>query len=614
MIGLVSFGQSTPEKARMKQIGERITKAQRIDIESQRGGGGAIWSDDFSDPSTWVIEHDATACSLDWEIGMNLGSGGPIPIDTIQSTTKFNGYAMIDSDEYGGENGGTEIEDSWFTTANSFDLSGNPAVVLEFESQYYKWTYEECYVVTSTNNTDWPELTPDTDISTMPNVYHVWPGMETQDNVDNPTLVRINISESVGDSSTVWLRFHWTGTWGYSWFVDDVKIIPRPAADVVMEAAYVSHNGTGEEYGRIPKSQTGQDMLVGSTVYNFGADDADNLAWTADFTGPTPFNASGSLVVLESDSTTEFEDMSNNATLDPGTYVGTYSVESDADNATGTEFGNNGGMREFMVTNNDVYSIDGIDVYTNPTLGALGTNSFTDAEDGFMMFAYYDIVGDASIEGIEIQLAASSVAGGTLQVALHDTADIFADNVVDPLEQSDVVTVTQDDIDAGMLYVPFDEAYELSDNGYFAGVEMFSNSSANDIRILDDETVPQPFYCSMIYIPNDAVYSNGNAAGIRLRGAIGPVGIEEQGDLASLTISPNPSNGLVNIKFNLETASSLDIQVVGIDGATVASLSNDRVAGSFNQNLDLSNLANGVYFVKVATENGLRTEKIMIAK
>jgi hypothetical protein len=449
----------------------------------------------------------------------------------------------------------------------------------------------------------------------MPNVYEVWPGMETQDNVDNPTLKRINISQSAGDQATVWVRFHWTGTWGYAWFVDDVKILPQPAADIEMQAAYISHNGTGEEYGRIPNSQTGQDILIGSTVYNFGADNADNLAWNADFTGPTPFSVSGSLAVLESDSTVDMEDMSINSALSPGMYTGTFSVESDADNASGTEFGNNGGMREFMVTDNDVYSIDGIDVYSNPTLGALGTNSFTDAEDGFMMFAYYDIVGDASIEGIEIQLAASSVAGGTLQVALHDTADIFADNVVDPLEQSDVVTVTQADIDAGVLYIPFSEAYELSDNAYFAGVEMFSNLSANDIRILDDETVPQPFYCSMIFIPNDAVYSNGNAAGIRLRGVIGEsVGIEEQGNLANMAISPNPSTGLVSVKVNLEGVSTLDIKVVSIDGATVAAVSTDQVSGVYKQNLDLSNLANGVYFVKVTTEAGLRTEKIMIAK
>jgi hypothetical protein len=614
MIGLVSFGQSAPEKARLKQIGERITNAQRIDIDSERAGG-AIWYDDFSDPSTWVIEHDATACSLDWEIGMNLGTGGFVQIDTIQSTTKFNGYAMVDSDEYGGENGGTEIEDAWFTTASPIDLSANSDIILEFESQYYKWTYEECYVVISTNNTDWPELTPDTDISGMPNVYHVWPGMDTQDNVDNPDLRRINITESAGGQSSVWIRFHWTGTWGYAWFVDDVKILPRPANDIEMQSGYISHNSTGEEYGRIPTSQTGQTMMIGSDVYNFGAMDQTNLTWAADFTGPTAFNVSGSLATLESDSTTIFEDMSISSTLDPGAYTGTFTVESDGDMLSGAEGSNNSWTREFEVTANDVYSIDGIDVYTNGIVGSLGTNSFTDAADGFMMFAYYDIVGDASIEGIEIQLASTSVAGGTLQVTLNDTVDVLNDNVVDPLEQSDVVTVTQADIDAGMLYVTFDSPYEVSDKPIFAGVEMFSNENASDIRILDDETIPQPYYCSMIYIPNDQVYSNGTAAAIRLRGAIGEfVGIIEQGDLADMLISPNPTTGELNVKVNLEGVSTLDIQVTGINGSIVASISNNRVSGMINETLDLSELANGVYFVKVATENGLRTEKIMIAK
>ena len=27
------------------------------------------------------------------------------------------------------------------------------------------------------------------------------------------------------NESQVWVRFHWTGTWGYAWFVDDVSIV-----------------------------------------------------------------------------------------------------------------------------------------------------------------------------------------------------------------------------------------------------------------------------------------------------------------------------------------------------------------------------------------------------
>ena len=133
----------------------------------------AIWFNDFSDASTWVIEHDAVACDLDWQIGAGLSMQGAATIADIASTTAGNGFAMVDSDFYGGEEGGSDIEDSWFTTANSIDLSANPNVVLEFETYYRKYNSEACFVVTSTNNSDWPELTPDFDASTNDNVYEV---------------------------------------------------------------------------------------------------------------------------------------------------------------------------------------------------------------------------------------------------------------------------------------------------------------------------------------------------------------------------------------------------------------------------------------------------------
>ena len=116
----------------------------------------AIWSDDFSDASTWVIDHDASACDLDWQIGTGLVATGGAAIATIASTTYDNGCAMVDSDVYGGDAGGSEVEDSWFTTANSINLSANSNVVLQFESWYRSWSPERCFIVTSTNNMDWP--------------------------------------------------------------------------------------------------------------------------------------------------------------------------------------------------------------------------------------------------------------------------------------------------------------------------------------------------------------------------------------------------------------------------------------------------------------------------
>ncbi|MFT4681813.1 MAG: hypothetical protein ACI9YU_001665, partial [Flavobacteriales bacterium] len=41
--------------------GHYISKPSRnVAPTVNRGGGGNIWSDNFSNPSTWVIDHDAT--------------------------------------------------------------------------------------------------------------------------------------------------------------------------------------------------------------------------------------------------------------------------------------------------------------------------------------------------------------------------------------------------------------------------------------------------------------------------------------------------------------------------------------------------------------------------
>ena len=83
---------------------------------------------------------------------------------------------------------------------------------------------------------------------------------------ENPTTTRVNISEAAGGQSQVWIRFNWTGTWGYAWFIDNVCIAQQPADDITLSYGVVTHNGTSEEYGRVPKDQIGDDITVGAGV------------------------------------------------------------------------------------------------------------------------------------------------------------------------------------------------------------------------------------------------------------------------------------------------------------------------------------------------------------
>jgi len=96
-----------------------------------------IWESDFSNAADWATTHDAADCSLDFSIG-SVSCAGSYPIADINSTTASNGWAIVDSDLYGGATGGNEVEDSWLTMAAPVDLSAYPNVIIEFET-YYIW-------------------------------------------------------------------------------------------------------------------------------------------------------------------------------------------------------------------------------------------------------------------------------------------------------------------------------------------------------------------------------------------------------------------------------------------------------------------------------------------
>ena len=556
-------------------------KTERSIQNEQRGGGVSvpIWYDDFSDPSTWVIDHDPLASSLDWEIGQNLGCGGNYPIDTINSTTQANGYAMVDSDEYGGATGGTEIEDSWITTASPINLSGHEHVVLQFESQYWKWTNEECYVVISTNNTDWPDLDPFTDISSMPNVYHVWPGMEQQDDVENPTLVEINISESAGNEANVWVRFHWTGTWGYSWFVDDVAIVPQPAHDIRMESTFISQDGSYIQYGTIPSNQTGQNMLIGSDVFNFGHQDQTNLSFEADFGS---FTATSSLAVLP-EFATEFMTGTPSPTLAPGSYTGNFTVESDDDNPDSLYYYNNIGSKSFKVSCetcwDGLFAIDDLPVSwgTPPSQDlsypSIGTQSYTDATDGLGLFSMYHVSDPITVSGISILLDTSLTdVGGEIIATMHD-ANGFTNSDPDPnnaLTSSDVYTITQTDLDAQSVFIPFNEPASVSNDSVYGGVFLYSNVATSNVAVLDDESRWQPASASQIYIAGSGVYINGTALAVRLKLCSNSNSFSETA-CGSYTWNNNTytQSGIYGAVSGPASCETLDLTILPVDPPTI---------------------------------------------
>ena len=136
-------------------------------------------------------------------------------------------------------------------------------------------------------------------------------------------------------------------------------------------------------------------------------------------------------------------------------------------------------------------------------------------------------------------------------------------------------------------------------------VNVYSNNNDTDMYILDDETVPQPAFASVIFIPGDQVYTNGTAAGIRMKLGSGQ-GFNVEEDLVSgISVYPNPSTGILNIDF--ETNDSFSVEVTNIIGEIVLVKEVES-----NTSIDLSNFDKGTYLVKVSNSNLSKTERIVI--
>lgn len=77
------------------------------------------------------------------------------------------------------------------------------------------------------------------------------------------------------------------------------------------------------------------------------------------------------------------------------------------------------------------------------------------------------------------------------------------------------------------------------------------------------------------------------------------------------SVYPNPTNGMVNISYNLKNASSISLRITNIQGQTIQEVKMDKSNGSHTETIDLSSFSNGMYFISINSINENYTAKIV---
>ncbi|NOQ71903.1 MAG: T9SS type A sorting domain-containing protein [Crocinitomix sp.] len=91
--------------------------------------------------------------------------------------------------------------------------------------------------------------------------------------------------------------------------------------------------------------------------------------------------------------------------------------------------------------------------------------------------------------------------------------------------------------------------------------------------------------------------------------------VVENDPILDLSLYPNPSKNKMNLSYTLPEASSVDVEIYNCTGVLIESLIFDaQGVGSFNRSIDVTNFAEGMYFIKVKTNTSAVTVKFIVSR
>jgi len=618
-------------RAGMSQLCASITEHPGLrPVESvSRGGGAVVWSEDFSNgfagsnPSgAWSVEGESGDI---WRVNANAPRGAYTQVaERIASTTFANGFAKFASDSanciWNGSTP-TALDPAQFIAWDGsivspiIDLSATPNVELEFQqrSRYCCGNSPFFLEVSSDGGATWPTVIVANE--GLP-LNQGAPGTNTP-----PTTTEtrtFNISGAIAeDPSNARFRFHHNGDANsshYYWQVDDINISTLPDYEMVMNYAYTSTTGLGEEYGRIPMSQLPPTMNVGAELYNYGAQEQTNVVLTCSVTDESD------IVVFTSESVPETIVSGDSLVIDEnpalpalatGKYTATFTWTSDQVDLD-LNPANNSKVRTFEITDH-IYSLDNLGGHPSgtQTTTQVGSASFADNTANVKLLNMYYINSTMTATGIQIALGSSSDVGSTIIVSLLDTVDVLGTPAVvnQALAESEPHVVTQSEITAGVVNIPFFETYELTPGAYYAVASLYSDGD-NAVYIVDDTTVPQPGLASALWIPFDPPsnqnFYGGNGTAWAVRLVSDPtIGLQENEELEGVTLFPNPTNGALRITTGRNE--NFTAEVLNVLGERVM---NERFFG--NTTMDLGTLADGVYSVRISNGTSTTVQRVTL--
>lgn len=91
------------------------------------------------------------------------------------------------------------------------------------------------------------------------------------------------------------------------------------------------------------------------------------------------------------------------------------------------------------------------------------------------------------------------------------------------------------------------------------------------------------------------------------------VGTEDPSSVQSFVLSPNPTAGVVTLNLQLASAADVRIEVLNTLGQTMQNLNVGKL-NNLSQNIDLSNLTQGAYFIRLTLDGETAVRRVVLQK
>ena len=629
LTALFTFGMAvaqTPLKSTEGRVNGSALLPGHVDLNR-----AVIYTNDFStcDDFTFTNANDDLGLGqflpgITWECS-TVGPEGAYAISPIASTSADNGFMLIDSDEFGGADGGgaTSLENCYFTLDTVLDLTGHPFVSIEWENYYRQYTDQEyCVLEISLDGETWPEDAPDgnafTDtvvvvgVDTLAARYEIFPGYGGNTTSTNPYTHRVNIGDVAGDSPELHIRFRWIGSWGYAWMIDDLQVFDTPEHDVAFRdyLSFTDYETTGLWEARTwPVSQLPAFDLA-AKVTNLGTNAGTGTTLSVAVNGSVDDGGVSEPITLAADSSDTLRVLGWTAP-GVGQYVFDFSVATDS-------------IDEYPGDNVAQDAIEVVEFQFGRDNGQIAGQFPGDGTVDYIAAVPYDIINDGTIYAIDVAIMDGSDNSFDVNCLLFDYADWAAgedtyDGLIATTEEVNLHPEFLTSSDGEITWVTFmlEEPVEVSAGG--AVLAAFEHLGGDNCQVATSiAQAPQtvwvygPFGSSSEY----AWYWTSSSLMVRLNmnpDAVAGVGNVVGNGFELGQAYPNPAVGNTRIDFVLDNASDVMFEVTNLTGAIVRRRDlGTQPAGAQSVVLDLEGLTAGMYTYTMVVDGERVARKLII--